>query len=217
MFVFSLPAIFWLILGIINILERNIYTKIKLIPLPIIIHAVSVISLCFIYLYFLFLSDLRSISLRVMIGFCFALLFMATYEFFYWIFLISNLNFDISRINYLGFPDISPVNKKFSFNHLPLKFFKISIFIIVFIAIFLFFINKNYNFLNAQKINIYISLFIFIFFLIIMIILRQQGFFIKTLFWFTGFMDINPHNLLWVLSKLLAMLMFLPIIKIKHK
>lgn len=215
-YLFILPAIFWLILGIVNIGERNIYTKVKLIPLPFIIHAVSVISMCLMYLYIFLLSTLKNTIFRAIIAVSFSLLFMATYEFFYWLFLISNLNFDIYRLNNLNdfiFPGYLSIKSKL--NHLPLKYLKISIFLIFIIFVFLWVFNKKFLFLATGKINIYLSFIIFSVFLITMIILRDQGFFVKTLFWFRGFLHENPHNLLWALSKFLAMVMFLPLIKIK--
>lgn len=216
-FLFILPAIFWLILAIVNIGERNLYTKVKLIPLPFIIHAVSVVGMCLMYLYIFLLSTLKNAIFRAIIATSFGLLFMATYEFFYWLFLISNLNFDLSRMDYFALPDPELLTKKLSVDQLPLKFFKISILTIIILALFLWFVNKKNTFLSIRKVNIYFSLIIFIIFLIVMIILRQQGFFVKTLFWFRGLLHENPHNLLWALSKFLAMLMFLPLIKTKIK
>lgn len=213
--VFILPFIFWLILAIVNMKERSIYTKMELTPLPFIIHAVSAISICFMYLYIFLLSILKNVVFRVVVAISFCLLFMATYEFFYWFFLISNLNFDISKLNHDSFIFPGYLNFNFKVSNLPLKYFKLSIFIIFIVFIFLWFFNRKFIFLSTGKTNIFFSLIIFCVFLIIMIILREQGFFIKTLFWFKGFLYINPHNLLWVLSKFLAMLMFLPLIKIK--
>lgn len=217
-FLLILPAIFWLILAIANIGERNIYTKVKLIPLPFIIHAVSVVSICFIYLYVFLLSTLKNVIFRTIVAISFSLLFMATYEFFYWFFLISNLNFYIYRLNHLDnfiFSDYLIIKSKI--NHLPLKYFKFSIFIIFIIFVFFWFFNRKFSFLATGKINVCFSLIIFVVFLIVMIILGGQGFFVKTLLWFRGFLHENPHNLLWALSKFLAMLMFLPFIKTKIK
>jgi hypothetical protein len=214
-FIFISPAIFWLILTIVNLVERDIYTKVRLVPLPFVFHGISVVAMCFIYLYVFLLTKLKNIFLRLIVAISFVVFFMSTYEFFYWIFLISNLNFDLSRIDYLDLFEPRLIIKKPTLNQLPLKFLKISIFIIVFLSVFLWLINRKNNLFNFKKINVYFSLVIFTIFLTVMIILREQGFFLKTLLWFSGITHTNPHNLLWVLSKLLAMLMFFPIIKTK--
>lgn len=211
-----LPIFFWLGLAIYDISRLGIETKMKFTPLPVIIHAISTIGICFNYFFIFFGSNIKNSIFKFVVASLMALLFMATYEFFYWLFLINNLDYDLRKLekflkiyNFLGhFPRVIGVN---------LKFFFYSIIVLIIVFLLLKVLNYYLNFLKFNNTRIVIFIFFFLFFLSIMTYLFHQGFFILTYFWFTGQTSYNPHNWLWALSKITSSFLFWPFIKLKNE
>jgi hypothetical protein len=183
-----LPAVVWSLIGIIDILKNGLYSYTFLLPFPLKIHTFTLLPITTFYLTtFLIIKPHKPVK-NFLISSSVLFLSNAVYEFVYAIF-ICNAN-----------PALPPfggtIALPFVLGGIPL----------------LFFLNQRFHFLTNDKRKIFLFLMCFSGFIAVMLVLNHMGFFAQMHLYLSGQATNDPHNPLWILSKILCIWIFFPLL-----
>jgi hypothetical protein len=194
-----LPAVVWSLTGIIDILKNSLYGYTFLLPFPLKIHTFTLLPSAAFYLTtFLIIKPHKPVK-NFLIPFSFLFLSMAVYEFVYGIFMISTL----MPAPHFGGPT-QP--------HPPPGPFEGSILALLGGIPLLLFLNRRFHFLTNDKRKVFLFLMCFSGFVAVMLVVNHMGFFAQMHLYLSGQTTNNPHNALWILSKILCVWMFFPLL-----
>jgi len=189
-----LPAIAWSIIGIINLFKNGLYSYTFLFPFPFKIHTFTLLPIATFYVTsFLIIKPHKPIK-NFLISISLLFLSTAVYEFVYAIFIS---------------PHTSP-NPPFGGVIASLPFVLGGI-------LLLSFLNRRFHFLTNDRKGIILFLFGFSSLIAVLLILNSTGFFAQINPWLMGQTTNDPHNPLWILSKILCMWMFFPLLDLHSK
>ncbi len=188
------PAVAWSINGIIDLFRNGLYSYTFLLPTHFKIHTFTLLPIATFYVTsFLIIKPHKPIK-NFLISFSLLFLSTAVYEFVYAIFMS---------------PHTSP-NPPFGGVIASLPF------VLGGILLLLFF-NRRFHFLANDRKRIIHFLLGFSGLIAVLLILSYTGFFAQINPWLMGQTTNDPHNLLWILSKILCMWMFLPLLVFHSK
>jgi hypothetical protein len=193
-----LPAVVWSLIGIIDILKNGLYGYTFLLPFPLKIHTFTLLPITTFYLTTFLIIKPRKPVKNFLIPFSFLFLSIAAYEFVYGIFMINTL----MPAPHFGGP--TPP-------HPPLVF-EGSILALLGGIPLLFFLNRRFHFLTNDKRKIFLFLMCFSGFIAVMLVLNHMGFFAQMHLYLSGQATNDPHDPLWILSKILCIWMFFPLL-----
>jgi hypothetical protein len=206
--VLLLPAVVWFLNGIIVLFKNGLYSYTFLLPSYFKIHTFTILSITTFYLTAFLIIKPRKPVKNFLIPFSFLFLFVAVYEFVYGIFMINTL---MSAPHFGGpTPPLPP----------PGPFpgpFGGSILALLGGIPLLFFLNRRFHFLTTNRNKIFLFLLCFSSFIAVMLILNYTGFFAQIHLYLSGQITNDPHNPLWILSKILCMWMFFPLLDFHSK
>lgn len=74
-------------------------------------------------------------------------------------------------------------------------------------------LNRRFKFLTRDKRNISLAMLSFSCFIVVMFTLNQSGFFEQVRFYLSGQTANDPHNPLWILSKIICLWMLFPMLE----
>jgi len=77
-------------------------------------------------------------------------------------------------------------------------------------------LNLKYKFLTKDRRKISLAMICFSCFLLLMLTLSQSGFFEQVRLYLSGQRGTDPHNLLWILSKIVCLWMLFPLLKLSR-
>jgi len=187
-----LPAVAWFLNGMINLLINGLYSYTYLIPFPVKIHTFSLLPITTFYIAtFLIVKPHKPVKNFVISS---TLLFLsnAIYELVYAIFIS---------------PHASP---RSPFSRITLILPNL---VLVLVGILLlFFLDRRFHFLTKDRNKIFLFLLCFLSFIVVMFILDYTGFFAQAYLWLKEQTSNDPHNPLWILSKILCIWMFFPLL-----
>ena len=193
-----LPAVVWSLIGIIDILKNGLYSYTFLLPFPLKIHTFTLLPITTFYLATFLIIKPRKPVKNFLMSFIFIFLSIAAYEFVYGIFMINTL----MPAPQFGGPTLP---------HPPLVF-EGSILALLGGIPLLFFLNRRFHFLTNDKRKIFLFLMCFSGFIAVMLVLNHMGFFAQMHLYLSGQATNDPHNPLWILSKILCIWMFFPLL-----
>ena len=75
-------------------------------------------------------------------------------------------------------------------------------------------LNRKYSFLTKDKRKISLAMLCFSSFLMLMLTLNQSGFFEQVRLYLSGQTETDPHNPLWILSKIVCLWTLFPLLRI---
>jgi len=75
-------------------------------------------------------------------------------------------------------------------------------------------LNRKYSFLTNDKRKISLAMLCFSSFLLLMLTLNQSGFFEQVRLYLSGQTETDPHNPLWILSKIVCLWTLFPLLRI---
>lgn len=195
------PAVAWSVNGINNIVKNGFYSYTFLTPFPFKIHTITLLNITIFYLItFLVIRPHKPVK-NFLITFSFLFLSMAVYEFAYGIFIINLI------------PAPAPPKQP----NPPFGPFHGSILALLGGIPLLFFLNRRFHFLTSDKRKIFLFLMCFSGFIAVMLMLNYTGFFAQMAFYLSGQATNDPHNPLWILSKILCIWMFFPLLNLYQK
>ena len=195
-----LPAVVWSFIGIIDILKNGLYSYTFLLPFPFKIHTFTLLPITTFYLTtFLTIKPHKPVR-NFLAAFLFIFISMATYELVYGIFMINTHMF---VPHFEGAPPM-----RLHHRMLPFGPFEGSIWALLGGIPLLFFLNRRFHFLTSDKRKIFLFLTCFSSFIAVMLTLNHLGFFAQMHLYLSGQTTNDPHNPLWILSKILCVWMF---------
>lgn len=198
------PAIAWSFNGIINLLKNGLYSYTFLSPFPFKIHTFTLLPITTFYLTtFLIIKPHRPFR-NFLIPFSFILLSLAFYEFVYGIFMINALTL---VPHFRGPAPLHPLIGPFEGSMLAL---------LGGIPL-LFSLNRQFRFLTSDQKRVFLFLLCFSSFIAVMLILNSTGFFAQMHLYLSRRIIKDPHNPLWILSKILCAWMFFPLLDLHSK
>lgn len=189
-----LPAVVWSINGIIDLFNNGLYSYTFLLPTPFKIHTFTLLPIATFYVTsFLIIQPHKPIK-NFLISFSLLFVSTAVYEFVYAIFMS---------------PHTSP-NPPFGGVIASLPFVLGGILLLLFL-------NRRFHFLTNNRKRIILFLLGFSSLIAVLLILSYTGFFAQINPWLMGQTTNDPHNPLWILSKILCMWMFFPLLDFHSK
>jgi len=203
-----LPAAVWSLNGIIDLLKNGLYSYTFLLPFSFKIHTITLLPSTTFYLTtFLIIKPHKPVK-NFLIPFSFLILSIAAYEFVYGIFMINTL----MPAPHFGGPTPTPNPPGPTPPHPQLGPFEGSILALLGGIPLLFFLNRRFHFLTNDKRKIFLFLMCFSGFIAVMLVLNHMGFFAQIRLYLSEQTTNDPHNPLWILSKILCIWMFFPLL-----
>jgi len=77
-------------------------------------------------------------------------------------------------------------------------------------------LNRRYSFLTSDRRKISLAMICFSCFFLLMLTLNQSGFFEQVRLYLSGQTATDPHNLLWIVSKMVCLWTLFPLLKISR-
>ena len=192
-----LPAVVWSLNGIIDLLKNGLYSYTFLLPFSFKIHTFTLLPITTFYLTtFLIIKPHKPVK-NFLISFSLLFLFNAVYEFVYAIFMCNA----IMLAPHFGDPTPPP------FGGIILALLPVLGGILL-----LLFLNRRFHFLTNNRNKIFLFSMGFSSFVAVMLMLNYTGFFAQVNLYLNGQTTNDPHNPLWILSKILCMWMFFPLL-----
>ncbi|MFQ5821673.1 MAG: hypothetical protein ACE5I5_16940 [Candidatus Heimdallarchaeota archaeon] len=194
-----LPAVVWSINGIIDLLKNGLYSYTFLLPFSFKIHTFTLLPIATFYLTTFLIIKPHKKAKNFLISSSLLFLSNAVYEFVYGIFMINTI---MSAPHFDG-----PTPP-----HPPIGPFEGSILVLLGGIPLLFLLNRRFHFLTNYRNKIFLFLLWFSSFIVVMLLLNYTGFFAQIHLYLRGQTTNDPHNPLWILSKILCMWMFFPLL-----
>ena len=203
-----LPAIIWLLNGIINLLGEGLYSY-TLLPSFFKIHTVTLIAITTFYITVLLTLKPHNPFRNFLISTLLLFLSNALYEFVYFLFMC---NVHILPPPHRRHPPRlpPPISMMLSIMVGPRSI--IGLLLGTFLLLLL---NLKFHFLRTDRVRILLSLLGFSGFITSMFTLNQIGFFRAVHLYLRGLTPRDPHNLIWMLSKILCIWMFFPLLDVE--
>lgn len=213
--VLLLPAIAWSLNGIIDLLKNGLYGYTFLLPFSFKIHTITLLSITTFYMTtFLIIKPHKPVK-NFLISSLFIFLSMAIYEFVYFIFMINIPTLTLPP-QPLRLPAQPPSPLPFPLSLiLDILVGPRSILGVLLGIVLLSFLNLQFHFLITNKRNIFLFLMCLSCFIVIMLVLNHMGFFAQMHLYLSRQTTNDPHNPLWVLSKILCVWMFFPLLDLR--
>jgi len=199
-----LPAMIWFLNGIINLIKNGLYSYTPLSPFHFKIHTITLLPITAFYLtMFIIIKPYRPFR-NFFISFSFIFLSLAVYEFIYGIFMINAL---------MPAPPFRGPNPP----HPPIGPFEGSILALLGGVPSLLSLNRRFHFLTKDTKQVLLFLLLLSSFIAVMFVLNSTGFFKQMHLYLSRRTPRDPHNPLWMLSKILCVWMFFPLIDLHPK
>lgn len=196
------PAIAWSLNGINTLLKDGLYSYTSLPPFPLKIHISTLLLVTTFYLTtFLIIKPYKPLK-NFLISFSLLFLSNTVYELVYAVFICNTpmLTLPLERSAPLPFSGIVLT--------LPLILGGI---------LLLLFLNRRFHFLTNDKNKILLFLLYLSSFITVTFMLHYTGFFKQMTLYLSGQTTNDPHNPLWVLSKVLCVWAFFPLLNLHPK
>lgn len=205
---FGAPALLWSLAGLGDLIQKGLYGHTLLPPLHFRIHTVTLLSLTSFFLTAFLLVRPRRPVRNFLIPLPFLFLSMAAYELVFFVFMSRVL----AGAPPPGRPSPAP---------LPIPLLVLlsvlagpgSVFGVLIGLLWLWLLDLKLRFLNRGRRGFLLFLVGFVGFLVVMTVLHCTGFFREVHLYLSGRTPHDPHNLLWLFSKVLCVWMFFPLIK----
>ena len=204
-----LSPVVWLFNGIFSLSINGLFGYTFLIPLPFKIHTFTLIPITIFYLATFIIIKPHSPVKNFLIALSLTIISIAIYEFVYGIFMIKT---HASAKHFLCPTPPHPLHRIPPFGP-----FEGSIMTLLAGTPLLFFLNRHFDFLTKDRKRIFLFLTCFLGFIVVMLILDHTGFFTQVDLWLKGQTTKDPHNLSWILSKILCAWMFFSLLNFHIK
>lgn len=191
-----LPPVMWSLNGIVDLLKNGLYSYTFLVPFPFKIHAFTLLSTATFYVTTFLIIKPHKPGKNFLISSALVFLSNAVYELVYAIFMCNAL---------MHAPPHAQPSPPFGgiMLYLPLVLGGI---------LLLGFLNRRFHFLTKDRNGILLLLLCFSSFIAVLVMLNHAGFFAQVHLYLRGQTTNDPHNPLWILSKIICIWMFFPLL-----
>jgi len=204
-----LPAIIWLLNGIINLLGEGLYSYTFLLPSSFKIHTVTLIAITTFYITVLLTLKPHNPLRNFLVSTLLIFLSNALYEFVYFLFM-CNVHILLPPPHHRHPARLPlPISMMLSIMVGPR-----SIIGLLLGMLLLLLLNLKFHFLRTDRVRILLFLLGFSGFITSMFTLNQMGFFRAVHLYLRRLTPRDPHNPIWMLSKILCIWMFLPLLDV---